>query len=69
MADKDSHFWIKDVASRLPHELLPKVQTWSKLLSAITRLKAERNNALIELKAAKRQVERLQKAVDMHIRN
>jgi len=59
MTDKDSQFWIKDVANRLPHELLPKVQTWSKLLSAITRLKTERNNALIDLKECESQCDAL----------
>lgn len=46
----DHHFWIDDVANRLPTALLPKVKTWSSLLSAITQLKTERNNALEKIK-------------------
>ena len=61
MTDKDSHFWIKDVINRLPSELLPKVPTWSNILSAITRLKTERAIALIEMKEAKKAVQRLEK--------
>ncbi len=55
MKDIDSHFWVSDVAKRLPVELLPKNPTWSALLIAITQLKTERNNAIAEtehLKAA-----------------
>lgn len=40
---KDNHFFVADVANRLPTELLPKTQSWSALLSAITQLKTERN--------------------------
>ena len=43
---KENHFFIKDVSNRLPTELLPKNASWSALLSAITQLKTERNNAL-----------------------
>ena len=46
--DKDSHFFVSDVANRLPTELLPETKSWSALLAAITQLKTERNNALIE---------------------
>mgnify|MGYP000406846016 CR=1 FL=1 len=46
MNEKDQHFWIKDVANRLPTEFLPKTRSWSALLTAITQLKAERNNAM-----------------------
>ncbi len=50
MPESDSHFWIKDVINRLPTELLPKVPTWSNILSAITQLKTERNNAICRVK-------------------
>ena len=50
---KDQHFWIKDVVNRLPIELLPKVPTWSSLLTAITQLKTERNNAIDEAERLK----------------
>lgn len=46
MKDTDSHFWVSDVVKRLPIELLPEVPSWSSLLTAITQLKTERNNAI-----------------------
>ena len=53
MKYKDSHFWINDVANRLPNALVPKTKSWSALLSAITQLKTERNNAMIEAEELK----------------
>lgn len=41
---KDSHFWVKDLYSRLPIELLPKSPSWGALLSTVSLLKTERNN-------------------------
>lgn len=46
----------KQLADRLPAELLPENPTWPALLSAITQLKTERNNALVR-------VEELEKAL------
>ena len=56
MKNTDSHFWVSDIVKRLPVELLPKNPSWSALLSAVTKLKTERNNALCES-------ERLRKAI------
>lgn len=53
MKDSDSHFWVSDVVKRLPIELIPKVPSWSSLLTAITQLKTERNNAIAELERLK----------------
>lgn len=53
MKDTDSHFWVSDVVKRLPIELLPKVPSWSSLLTAITQLKTERNNAIAEAERLK----------------
>lgn len=61
MANKDGHFWIKDVINRLPVELLPKIPTWSNLLSSITQLKTERNNAVTDLEEANKVIRRLEK--------
>ncbi|MGB0662824.1 MAG: hypothetical protein ACPGMR_03440 [Pontibacterium sp.] len=47
--NSDDHFWVGDVARRLPIEMLPKTQSWSSLLSAITQLKTQRNNLLDEV--------------------
>lgn len=47
--DNDDHFFVTDIANRLPSELLPKKQTWSAMLSSVTKLKTERNNALCAL--------------------
>ena len=46
----DRHFFITDIANRLPADLLPEKQTWSSLLSAVTRMKTERNNAIEDTK-------------------
>lgn len=40
---KDNHFFVTDVANRLPAELLPKTMSWSALFSAIAKLKTERD--------------------------
>ncbi len=48
MKNTDSHFWVRDVINRLPVELLPKTPSWPALLTALTQLKTERNNALAE---------------------
>jgi hypothetical protein len=56
MKNTDSHFWVSDIVKRLPVELLPENPSWSALLSAVTKLKTERNNALCES-------ERLRKAI------
>lgn len=53
MKDIDSHFWVSDVVKRLPIELIPSTPSWSALLTAITQLKVERNNALAELELLK----------------
>lgn len=53
MKDTDSHFWVSDVVKRLPVELLPKDPSWSSLLTAITQLKTERNNAIAEAERLK----------------
>ena len=63
MRDKDSHFWIKDVISRLPIELLPEVPTWGSLLTAITQLKAERNNALLQVADLKKDLDATRKQI------
>lgn len=53
MKDTDSHFWVSDVVKRLPVELLPKDPSWQSLLTAITQLKTERNNAIAEAERLK----------------
>lgn len=53
MTDVDKHFWVKDICNRLPTELLPKTPSWSALLSAVTQLKTERNNAIAEAERLK----------------
>jgi hypothetical protein len=40
----------KQLADRLPQELLPKTKSCSALLSAVSQLKTDRNNALIRVK-------------------
>lgn len=47
----------KQLADRLPTELLPKTKSCAALLSAVTQLKTERNNAL-------ERVAELEKALD-----
>lgn len=57
---KDKQICTMDLANRLPFELLPKKPTWPKLLSAVTRLKIERNRAEYELINAKARIEQLE---------
>ena len=38
----------KQLANRLPTELLPEIESCSALLTAVTRLKTERNNAIAD---------------------
>lgn len=59
MKDKDEHFWIDDVINRLPSGLIPESKDWSSVLSALTKLKTERNNAIAERNELAAQVERL----------
>ena len=59
MKDKDEHFWIDDVINRLPSGLIPESKDWSSVLSALTKLKTERNNAIAERDELAAQVERL----------
>lgn len=60
--DSDSHFFVTDIANRLPGELLPEKQTWSAMLSAVTQLKNERNNALCRVD----EIEKLKTANPKH---
>lgn len=62
MKDKDEHFWIEDVINRLPSELVPDKTDWSSVLTALTKLKTERNNAVVERNELSAQVERLRGA-------
>ena len=64
MKDKDEHFWIEDVINRLPSELVPDKRDWSSVLTALTKLKTERNNAVVERNELAAQVERLRGALD-----
>ena len=64
MKEKDEHFWIEDVINRLPNELVPDVKDWPSLLSALTKLKTERNNAVVERNELAAQVERLRGAAN-----
>lgn len=63
MKDKDEHFWIDDVINRLPSGLIPESKDWSSVLSALTKLKTERNNAIAERNELAAQVERLRGAL------
>ncbi len=63
MKDKDEHFWIEDVINRLPSELVPDKRDWSSVLTALTKLKTERNNAVVERNELAAQVERLRCAL------
>lgn len=65
MTDVDKHFWVKDICNRLPTELLPKTPSWSALLSAVTQLKTERNNAIAENERLKKRVKELEDALDV----
>jgi len=40
----------KQLANRLPTELLPKIKSCAALLTAVTQLKTERNNAIADSK-------------------
>ena len=62
MKDKDEHFWIEDVINRLPSELVPDKRDWSSVLTALTKLKTERNNAVVERNELSAHVERLRGA-------
>ena len=59
----DKHFFVQELANRIPTELLPKKQSWSKLLSAVTQLKVERNNAIMEVIELQDENERLKKTI------
>lgn len=63
MKDKDEHFWIEDVINRLPSELVPDKRDWSSVLTALTKLKTERNNAVVERNELAAHVERLRGAL------
>lgn len=60
--EKDERFWVEDVINRLPSELVPDKKDWYSVLSALTKLKTERNNAVVELNELAAQVERLRGA-------
>lgn len=53
MKERDEHFWIEDVASRLPKDLVPADKSWSSVLPAIEQLKAERDNAMMQVSELK----------------
>ena len=48
MKERDQHFWIEDVVSRLPKDLVPADKSWSSVLLAIEQLKAERDSAITQ---------------------